>query len=286
MAGVLQDAERCARLITVDDGAVEVAHEALIREWPTLRQWLNEDRDGLRLHRRLTEAAQEWDELERDPSELYRGPRLAQALEWAVEHPADLNALETEFLDASQALVEREAAEREAQRQRELEAAQALAEAQRQRAETEARRAAEQTQAAGRLRARNRVLIAVGVLALLAALAAGFFGLEANRNVGLAQVANTQSAQNLSAAQAASTQAIAQRDEAQRLSQLAFANQLAAKSISVLTTNLSLALLLGTEADQLGNTPGTRQLAPGFPVQPAPAGLPARPHRLRQQRGI
>ena len=39
---------------------VDVTHEALIREWPTLRDWLSEDREGLRVHRKLTEAAQEW----------------------------------------------------------------------------------------------------------------------------------------------------------------------------------------------------------------------------------
>ncbi len=73
-----------ARLITTDQNAAEVAHEALIREWPTLRGWLEEDREGLRLHRHLTEAAQEWEALQRDPSVLYRGARLSQALEWAA----------------------------------------------------------------------------------------------------------------------------------------------------------------------------------------------------------
>ena len=47
-----------ARLLTTDESDVEVAHEALMREWPRLRDWLNEDRDGLRLHRHLTESAQ------------------------------------------------------------------------------------------------------------------------------------------------------------------------------------------------------------------------------------
>ena len=112
-----------ARLITLAEDTAEVAHEALIREWPALRQWLSEDREGLRLHRHLTEAAEAWAELERDPGELYRGARLAQAVEWAEAHPDDLNALEREFLQASQAQAEREAVEREAQRQRELEAA-------------------------------------------------------------------------------------------------------------------------------------------------------------------
>ncbi|MFN2198416.1 MAG: helix-turn-helix domain-containing protein [Anaerolineales bacterium] len=151
-----------ARLITTDQDSAEVAHEALIREWPTLRNWLEEDREGLRLHRRLTEAAQEWEVLTHDAAVLYRGTRLAQALDWAAEHPDDLNQLEQSFLSASQALIKQEEAEREAQRQRELAAAQRLA-------ETERARAEEQTQASQRLRWRavflTIALIAVGVLA-------------------------------------------------------------------------------------------------------------------------
>ncbi|HEY6072787.1 MAG TPA: helix-turn-helix domain-containing protein, partial [Anaerolineales bacterium] len=68
-----------ARLITTGEDAVEVAHEALIREWPRLRDWLQEDREGLRLHRQLTEAAQEWQSAQRGIDLLYRGSRLTQA---------------------------------------------------------------------------------------------------------------------------------------------------------------------------------------------------------------
>jgi WD40 repeat protein/basic membrane lipoprotein Med (substrate-binding protein (PBP1-ABC) superfamily)/DNA-binding SARP family transcriptional activator len=117
-----------ARLVTLGEGTVEVAHEALIREWPTLRRWLMEDREGLRLHRHLTEAARGWEELDRDPGALYRGARLAQATEWGHANPERLNVLEQAFIEASQVLAEREVAEREAQQQRELEAARKLAE--------------------------------------------------------------------------------------------------------------------------------------------------------------
>ena len=55
-----------ARLIVTEEETVEVSHEALIREWPRLRGWLEDNRDGLRLHRRLTEAAQEWNTLGRE----------------------------------------------------------------------------------------------------------------------------------------------------------------------------------------------------------------------------
>jgi hypothetical protein len=49
-----------ARLIITSADSAEVAHEALIREWPKLRGWLEDHREGLRLHRHLTEAAKEW----------------------------------------------------------------------------------------------------------------------------------------------------------------------------------------------------------------------------------
>lgn len=93
-----------ARLVTTDEDSAEVTHEALIREWPTLRRWLDENRDGLRLHRHLTEAAQAWQQLNRDPGELYRGARLEQAQEWATQHDDELNDLEREFLAASIAM--------------------------------------------------------------------------------------------------------------------------------------------------------------------------------------
>jgi WD40 repeat protein/DNA-binding SARP family transcriptional activator len=96
------------RLLIADEETVEVAHEALLREWPRLRGWLEEDREGRRLHRRLTEAAQNWTEHQRDPEQLYRGARLAAALDWAKAHAPALNQLEREFLDASRAHQERQ----------------------------------------------------------------------------------------------------------------------------------------------------------------------------------
>jgi WD40 repeat protein/class 3 adenylate cyclase/tRNA A-37 threonylcarbamoyl transferase component Bud32 len=97
-----------ARLLTLGEGTAEVAHEVLIREWPTLRGWLEEDREGLRLQRRLGDAARIWEAAGRDPTDLYRGTRLGAALEWAQGRPAALNATEREFLDASAAEADRE----------------------------------------------------------------------------------------------------------------------------------------------------------------------------------
>jgi WD40 repeat protein/class 3 adenylate cyclase/energy-coupling factor transporter ATP-binding protein EcfA2 len=102
-----------ARLVTLGEGTAEVAHEVLIRKWPTLRRWLDEDREGIRLHRRLGNAARLWEDGGKEDSDLYGGARLATALEWTEAHPEDLNATERLFLDES-----RRAGEREADRQR------------------------------------------------------------------------------------------------------------------------------------------------------------------------
>jgi|GEM_PF-1729778 len=96
-----------AHLIVSDEAAMRIADERLIREWKRLRAWLDEDREGLRLQRQLAQATQEWEMMQHDPNALYRGARLAQALEWATTNRDDLSAREQEFLDASILVAER-----------------------------------------------------------------------------------------------------------------------------------------------------------------------------------
>ncbi|MET0207300.1 MAG: WD40 repeat domain-containing protein, partial [Thermoleophilaceae bacterium] len=98
-----------SRLVTVGEETAEVAHEALLREWPRLRGWLEQDVEGRRLHRRVTDAARDWESGGRDAGELYRGARLASVLDWAAEHGGELNQLEREFLEDSRLVSEREA---------------------------------------------------------------------------------------------------------------------------------------------------------------------------------
>ena len=105
-----------ARLLTADRGAdsrdtadtgtdstdtVEISHEALLSAWPRLRQWLTDDRAGLRIHRDLTDAAHAWQAQDRDPSHLFAGTRLTDARNWAAQHDQDLNLGEQAFLAAS-----------------------------------------------------------------------------------------------------------------------------------------------------------------------------------------
>lgn len=208
-----------ARLITTGQETAEVAHEALIREWPRLGQWLNENREGLRLHRHLTQAALEWERSARDAGLLYRGARLAQAGEWAAAHAEDLNELERNFLAAG-------ITDEQSQEQHELRAAQELAEAERRRAEAETRRAEEQAQAAAMLRRRAIALsLTVGALAGLFLLAL-WLGQTASRN--------------------------AQAREAQ--ARLAVSRELAAAAVSSLSADPERGVLLALEALETADT--------------------------------
>ncbi|MCE0487258.1 nSTAND1 domain-containing NTPase [Ornithinimicrobium sediminis] len=117
-----------ARLVTSDDGVVEIAHESLARAWPRLREWLVDDVEGHRIWRHLTASAEAWDAMGRPSSELYRGARLARALEWREQSATDLNATEREFLEASETSYrsavqkERDEAQRQTQVNRRLRA--------------------------------------------------------------------------------------------------------------------------------------------------------------------
>ena len=166
-----------ARLITLNEDSAEVAHEALIREWQRLRQWLTQDREGLRLHRHLTESAREWEARGHDDGELYRGVRLAQTREWAQANMERLNPIERAFLQASVEQEEHDATEREAQRQRELESARKLFEAQK--------------QATGRMRRVSLILLASLVIAIiLAGSAFRLNGLATSRELASASINN------------------------------------------------------------------------------------------------
>lgn len=95
------------RLLTFDhdletrEPTVEVAHEALIREWQRLREWLDQSRNDIRLQRILGNAAQDWVESGQDASYLLRGARLVQFEEWQQDTTLSWTTTESEFLQAS-----------------------------------------------------------------------------------------------------------------------------------------------------------------------------------------
>jgi WD40 repeat protein len=148
-----------ARLLSFDrdpvtrEPTVEVAHEALIREWPRLRRWLAAVREGLRIVRHVAMAADAWTASNRDPDELYRGGRLETFEDWMSANPDSLNVREREFVEASVAVRDAELAERQ-------------------------RRYDEQVRSNRRLR---RLLVGVGILSVIAMLAGVFAFQERGR---------------------------------------------------------------------------------------------------------
>jgi WD40 repeat protein/class 3 adenylate cyclase len=192
-----------ARLLTVDEGTVEVAHEALLREWPRLAGWLEEDREGQRLRAHLAEAAREWEGAREDPGELYRGARLASTLDWTAEHNLELNELERRFVTES-----RTAAEHEAQRQ-------------------------------VRANRRLRMLLAGALVALLVAVSAGGFAVIQRQAAD--QAATDAQSQRVKAEQAA-TEADAQRANAEQAATDADAQRLGAQALATKDLDLSLLL--------------------------------------------
>lgn len=168
------------RLLTTDrdpetrEPTLEIAHEALIRQWQRLMEWLNASREDIRLQRRLSAAAAIWREAQREKSFLMSGAQLDQIQSWAGSTDVDLTEEERAFIAAS--VVEKRTQEAREQARRML------------RIEEERR-------------ARNRLQILVAVMAVAVGLA-----------LGLTLFAFTQ-AQIFENAAATATVALAEADE-------------------------------------------------------------------------
>lgn len=210
------------RLLTFDHdpatrtSTVEVAHEALIRQWGQLREWLNINREDLRQQRRLANAAEEWLNAGKDPSFLARGARLQQIEDWRSVATISLNTEETEYLAAS---VE------ERKRLQEMEAAR------------QEREEALEKASRNRLRALVAVMSVAAVIALVLALLAVSQGRRAQVAREEAEISATEAVQARTAAEnsAAETNSLA----------------LAANARSALIeNNPSLAVALALEASE------------------------------------
>jgi WD40 repeat protein len=105
------------RLITVSEETAEISHEALLDAWPRLRAWIDEDRVGLRIRRRIDDGARVWQDTGQDEAALPRGGQLAIIAEWAADlvNRASLGTLAREFIDAAS---RHELAGKEAERRR------------------------------------------------------------------------------------------------------------------------------------------------------------------------
>ncbi|MFB3094422.1 MAG: toll/interleukin-1 receptor domain-containing protein, partial [Candidatus Acidiferrales bacterium] len=86
---------------------IEVAHEALIRNWARLRSWVEPDRTYLLWRQRLRLALAEWERIGHDEGALLHRAPLAEAERWLTERRKDLNESERAFIQTSVALRER-----------------------------------------------------------------------------------------------------------------------------------------------------------------------------------
>ncbi len=103
-----------ARLLTSNDGALEVSHEALFECWDTLSQWLEDEKPFLTWHESLSRAIDEWSGSQQHPDLLLRGRPLTIAESWLLGSPESLTDAEVAFIEESRANEDRQDARRKA----------------------------------------------------------------------------------------------------------------------------------------------------------------------------
>lgn len=97
----LANARLIVKTVIEDSTEIEVAHEALIRHWERLRNWINEDRSNLRILAQISEDARRWETAGRDQSLLnHRGARLELAHAMSKNPSYHLNTTEQAYLGA------------------------------------------------------------------------------------------------------------------------------------------------------------------------------------------
>ncbi|WP_413168038.1 WD40 repeat domain-containing protein [Capilliphycus salinus ALCB114379] len=87
--------------VTFAEDTVEVIHEALIREWLTLREWMNANREFRTWQERLKIALGEWKKNNHDAGNLLRGAPLTVAEEWLQKRADEMTQEERDFIQAS-----------------------------------------------------------------------------------------------------------------------------------------------------------------------------------------
>lgn len=105
--GAVLDAFADHRLVTFDRDpitrgpTVEVAHEAILTEWPRLADWIGDHREDLLLRSRLAVAVADWEAADRSETYLLTGGRLGQHESWTTDTELSLTSAEQEFLSIS-----------------------------------------------------------------------------------------------------------------------------------------------------------------------------------------
>ncbi len=199
------------------DETVELVHEALIREWSLLKNWLEADREFRLWQQRVRVSLSQWQQTEQDTGTLLRGAPLAEAEHWLQIRIDDLSDPLRDYIQASITHRQHNLSLQQERQRREFEQVQALALAESQRAETEAR--------TGR---RMRRLAVGAAFAFLIAFVAAAYAFQSQQLV------------------------TTERNHAQKSAQLALARQLSAQAIRGVDKQIDLALLLGLASTQVG----------------------------------
>jgi len=100
------------------EATLEISHEALIRSWTRLQEWIAKDREFLLWHQRLRLAFEEWRRTNRDSGVLLRGALLTEAERWLNERPDDLKRAEVDYIKESSLRQKEELAVRDRLRRR------------------------------------------------------------------------------------------------------------------------------------------------------------------------
>lgn len=248
-----------ARLLAFDRDAatrsatVELAHEALIREWQRLKAWLEQGRSDVRMQRRLAGAAAEWLTHEQDNGFLLHDSRLDQFEIWTAESTVELASAEQKFYEAS--LRQRTRLENE-----------------------EMARAARLQRLRENARTRLRLLVGVMVLATTIAIFLTSFALS-QRSDARSNASTATFAQGLAELEAST--AIAAQEEAQRQAALAATSEAAAQAnarAALQEAQIALANELATAAKALSPVSAEPELALLLAIHSAETSLMATEH--------
>ena len=235
------------RLVVRDGDSVEIVHEVAFRAWPRLRAWLEAARSDLVLGHDLRIAARAWTDHGRSDDDVYRGARLAAAIEWCERHPESVTPWIEAFVAAATAVADRGRLEAEAQLTRERRAGRRL----------------------------RRALVAASIL-LVASLVAGLLALrQADRADRTAELADrtAELAEHKAEKQRPDQTAEEAELAAERADQTAEEAELAAERAdqaaieadarrvgteALVTENVDESLLMAVAGVQLDDSPGTR----------------------------
>lgn len=96
----------CSEITNVE--TAEIIHEALIKNWRRLKQWMQIDGEFRRWQEQLRAVMRQWENSDRDAGALLRGKPLIDAQEWLIQRETQISATEQSFINLSLELQNRE----------------------------------------------------------------------------------------------------------------------------------------------------------------------------------